>query len=170
MNKIGEIVTEYFSVIDENTMNLLSSIDLDDFSSTIFNPNGDEVSSEVSVSFKNLGFGHYSVSFTPNMKGNWMLNVYHSIHFPWGKSTSVYVEETDIGTLTEMMKRILGLTQENFFIDQTNYDQEGNLVSSRIRIYENSVNVGTNNGIIATYQAEAGYNNGLLQAYRVRKL
>ena len=48
--------------------------------------------------------------------------------------------------------RILGLVHENVYIDQTVFDDYGNLVNARLRIYENSADVGSNNSVLATYR------------------
>jgi hypothetical protein len=52
----------------------------------------------------------------------------------------------------EYLKRLLGLTHENIYIDNPSYDVNSNLVSARVRIYSDSASVGTSNNIIGTYQ------------------
>jgi hypothetical protein len=53
------------------------------------------------------------------------------------------------------VRRALGLIHENFFIDQTVYNSDGNLISARVRTYDSSADVGTNNGVLATYMITA---------------
>jgi hypothetical protein len=71
------------------------------------------------------------------------------------KDGEVFEEEVTnkLETAEQMQERILGLIHENIFIDQTVYDTDGNLTSARVRIYSNSADVGTNIGVIATYEA-----------------
>ena len=57
--------------------------------------------------------------------------------------------------LSDDIKRLLGLTHENIFIDNPNYDSDGNLTSARVRIYSNPASVGTGSNIIGTYQISA---------------
>jgi len=171
LGKLSEPVHEDFSVTDINN-NLVPGIDSTAFTYHIFNDNGNEVTSIVPVAITELGFGHYRASFIPNSVGIWMLSVYHSLYFPWGKTGSIQVFGHDFDSIAELVIRILGLTQENFSIDNTVYDTSGNLTSGRIKIYNNSSNVGTGSGIIATYTIEAEYdvNNGLMTNYEVKKV
>lgn len=71
-----------------------------------------------------------------------------------------------------LMLRILGLDQENFYIDQTQYiTYEGaNLMTQcRMRLYDSSWNVGSDVGVIATYLMVSTYLNGDMQTYKVTK-
>ena len=77
----------------------------------------------------------------------------------WDKSTSDPVSAGSYGELVQGMdsdlKRLLGLTHENIFIDNPNYDTDGNLTSARLRIYSNPASVGTGSNVIGTYQISA---------------
>jgi len=67
--------------------------------------------------------------------------------------------------------RILGLTQENHYIDNTTHDGNGNMTAARTRIYSDPASVGTSNNIIATYEMTASYDgNGRLQTYKMEKV
>lgn len=60
----------------------------------------------------------------------------------------------NVGTIISIyndVKRILGLLHENIYMDEAVYDEHGNLVSCRVRIYTDSISVGTNNNVLATY-------------------
>ena len=61
-----------------------------------------------------------------------------------------------LSDLRDDVKRLLGLSHENMNIDQMVYDDNNNLISSRVRIYSNRTDAdnGTNNNIIATYRFE----------------
>lgn len=61
----------------------------------------------------------------------------------------------DVVNNNEKINRILGLIHENIYIDNTVYDENGNLISSRVRIYSSVGDVGSENGIIGTYQVIA---------------
>ena len=168
--RVGVESHEDFSVTDVNN-NLIDNIDSTAFTMHLFNNNGSEVSSSLSVNITELGHGHYRASFTPNNTGIWMLAIYHSSYFPWGKTGTIQVFNNDFDTMTTLITRILGLVQENFFIDQTNYDSNGNMTQSRIRIYNNASNVGSNTGVIATYNMLASYDsNGNMESYSVDKV
>ena len=76
---------------------------------------------------------------------------------------------TDTGTtLDALITRALGLTQENFYIDQAVYDS-GNMTSCRIRIYDSAANVGTGAGVVATFNVTVSYASGNLDTYSVKK-
>jgi hypothetical protein len=51
----------------------------------------------------------------------------------------------------EVLKRVIGLMHENIFIDNPIYDDNDNLKSARIRIYSDSMSVGTDTNIIGSY-------------------
>ena len=53
------------------------------------------------------------------------------------------------------IKRLLGLVHENLLIDNASYDKYGNMKEARMRLYSDSVSVGTENNIIATYRITA---------------
>lgn len=82
---------------------------------------------------------------------------------------SVGAELQDQGTL---LLRILGLDQENFYIDQTqfqSYEDQELMTQCRMRIYDTASNVGTGSGVLATYQMVSTYLNGKMQTYKVTK-
>jgi hypothetical protein len=70
------------------------------------------------------------------------------------------------------LDRILGLMQENYYLDQTVYATYGGqklLTSGRIRVYSVAGSVGTNNDVLATYLITASWSNDELQTYQVVK-
>lgn len=164
--KIGEIVEEDFTVVNSNS-NLVTGLTDGDFSKTIYNPDGNEVSGTVSVTINEMGTGNYRATFTPNAVGTWYLVVYHAIHFPWGKDDSIQVFNNDFDSITDLLIRILGLTQENQYIDNTSYDDSDNLISCRIRLYDDPTKVGTDQSVTETYLVTAGYTDDKLDYYKV---
>jgi len=67
----------------------------------------------------------------------------------------IYTEDLQISIDKIKVDKILGLVHQNMLIDQTEYDDYGNLSDARLRIYEDSASVGTDNNVIATYQITA---------------
>jgi len=63
----------------------------------------------------------------------------------------IMTEPLEIALDVTKVDRILGLVHENIYIDNTVFDAVDNLKSARLRIYENSADVGTSNGILASY-------------------
>jgi len=168
--RIGVESHEDFSVTNSNNT-LMPNIDSTAFTLHLFNNNGVEVSSSVNVDIIEMGYGHYRASFIPNNIGIWMLAIYHPVYFPWGKTGTIQVFNNDFDTMTTLITRILGLVQENFHIDNTLYDSNNNMTQSRIRIYNNAINVGSNTGVIATYNMLAVYDsNGNMESYSVDKV
>jgi len=69
------------------------------------------------------------------------------------------------------LDRILGLTQENYYVDNTVFNSGGMMTSSRIRTYSNPASIGTANDVIATYTMTATYNgSNEMQSYKVEKV
>ena len=70
-----------------------------------------------------------------------------------------YTEDLQINIDKTKIDKILGLVHQNIVIDETEYDDRGNLVTARLRIYKDSASVGTNNNVIGTYEITADTNN-----------
>ena len=177
--RVGIQIEEDFTVVDTSD-NLVTGIDSTSFVIHIFSPNDIEVSSSLSPAPEiiELGYGNYRLKFTPNIIGTWFIQVLHSIHFPWGKISSIKIYANDIDTvstsidsLIALASRTLGLTQENFYIDTTSYDSNGMLTEARIRTYTNESSVGTNSNILARYDVTATYDSeGRMETYMVKKI
>jgi hypothetical protein len=72
--------------------------------------------------------------------------------------------------LLPYLKRTIGLTQENYFLDQTQYTEyQGQqlMTSGRIRIYNSPVHVGTGTGILSTYLITSTWTDDQLDDYKV---
>jgi len=89
----------------------------------------------------------------------------------WSVTDGTNSIQTQLNNLDARIDRILGLTQENHYIDNTSHDGNGNMTASRVRIYSNAASVGTTNDVIATYNMTATYDgNGRLQTYKMEKV
>jgi len=144
-------VHENFTVSDKHG-NLISGIDTTTgFVPYVYDPSGSEVTGSVSGVFTELGNGNYRYTFTPSENGVWYVNVTNSTYFPWGKNDDIYVDEADLTSVYETAIRTLGLVHHNIHIDNAVYDDSGNMISGRVRIYDSPSNVGTNTGVIETY-------------------
>lgn len=148
-------VDEHFTVVDSSG-NLITGIDTTNgFTVYVYNPSGTDVSGSVSGSFTEIGNGVYKYTFTPDENGIWFLLVINSTYFPWGKTDDVYVNESDLSTVYEIVRKTLGLVHENIYIDNATYDDYGNMISARLRIYSDAASVGTSSNVIATYLIES---------------
>lgn len=63
--------------------------------------------------------------------------------------------ESKVDIISDDLKRVLGLIHENIFIDLPTYDNVGNLIGARVRIYSDSSSVGSNANILSTYIIES---------------
>lgn len=147
---INQQVDEHFTVTDSHG-NLISGIDSTDFIVYIYNPLGMEVSSSIGWIFTELGNGNYKYSFIPNLNGMWYVCIIHPIYFPWSKTDDAYISSTDLTEVYDIVRKTLGLVHHNMFIDETSFDENGNMVSARVRIYSDSSSVGTDNNVIEKY-------------------
>ena len=143
-------VDENFTVSD-NSGNLISGIDSTAFTVHVYDPTDAEVTGSVSGFFTELGDGSYQYTFTPNLNGIWYVVVTHPTYFPWGKTDDVKVDEGSQTQIYEAVIRTLGLVHHNIYIDNPTYDEHGNMISGRVRIYSDAASVGTNNNVIDTY-------------------
>jgi hypothetical protein len=152
---INQQVEEHFTVSDSGG-NLISGIDTTTgFTTYVYNPSGVEVSSTVESGIVELGDGSYKYLFTPNSEGTWYVVVTHPTYFPWGKTDDVQVFSGDLSDIYDSVIKTLGLVHHNFYIDDPTYDEHGNMIAARVRIYSDSASVGTSSNVIETYRLEA---------------
>lgn len=79
---------------------------------------------------------------------------------------------TEVDANEVLLNRILGMVQENFYLDQTVYTEyEGKklLTSGRIRIYSVAGSVGTDSDVLATYTITSVWSGDELTSYGVIK-
>ena len=84
-----------------------------------------------------------------------------------GSSIAQILEDTGT-TLNDMIERMLGISQENFYIDSTVFTG-ANMTSCRIRIYSVAGSVGTASDVIATYNMTTTYAGDNLASYKMVK-
>ena len=104
--RVNQSVTEDFSVLDLNN-DLKPGIALIEFNALLYDPDGN--ASGITVTFAELGNGHYRATFTPDAIGQWFLVVTHATYFPWGKAGAIEVFENDfdtLGTDLELIKQV----------------------------------------------------------------
>ena len=147
---VDKQVEEHFTVSDRNG-NLVPGIDTTAFTTYVYNPSGSEVSSSVESGVVELGDGNYKYLFTPNSEGTWYIVLTHPTYFPWGKTDDVQVFTGDLSDVYDNVIKTLGLVHHNVYIDDPTYDEYGNMISARVRIYDSAANVGTATGVIETY-------------------
>ena len=147
-------VNEHFTVSDA-AGNLIAGLDSSSFIVYLYDPTGTEVQGTKSDFFTELGDGSYKYTFTPDSNGVWYANVTHPIYFPWGKTDDIYVDTADLSGVYEIVIKTLGLVHHNMFIDEAVYDDAGNMISARVRIYSDAASVGTSTNVIETYMITA---------------
>lgn len=84
--------------------------------------------------------------------------------------TLVEIEASTVLAKQEELLRVLGLMQENHFMDNAVYDTLSNLTSARIRIYSVAGSVGTDNDVLSTYNITATYQDRNLDTFGVIKV
>jgi hypothetical protein len=154
-----------FIVLDEDN-NEIAGLTSGDFTIKLYNPSGTEVSGSITVSIAELESGLYRASFTPNTTGNWLLVIYHTTYFPYGKATDYEC----VDALFDDVQLILGLVQSNFRITSPVYNANHLLTSATIKIYSNASDCTNDTNALATYSMTAVYNaNNEMTAYKVVK-
>lgn len=152
--KLDIINNDNFIVLDEDN-NTITGLETSDFTFGLYNPSGVESSSTIPVTITELENGLYRVSFTPNVAGNWLLVVYHSVYFSYGKLNDYEC----VNSLWDDVQLILGLVQQNFRIANTVYDVNNLLTSATIKIFNNASDCTDDVNPIATYSMVAVFNS-----------
>jgi len=75
----------------------------------------------------------------------------------WTAARAGYQDELAAANLPADIARILGLTQENFYLDTVVADGNGRMTSARMRTYSVAGSVGTAGDVLATYTVTATY-------------
>lgn len=168
-----KLTTDDFHVLDENN-NPVTGLTIGDLTVELYNPDGDEVantSGGTLVEIDEVGNGFYKISFTPTTLGNWVLVVYHSTHFPYGKGENYNCLELIAGQNTkDLIERILGLSQENYRVFNQRYDNKHNMVEAIIKIYPSANDCDNDTNAIAEYQMQSTWNKkNELTGYKVTK-
>jgi len=74
-----------------------------------------------------------------------------------------------LGDIGDKVDLIIGLSQENYYLDQTVYNASHKLLSGRIRTYSVAGSVGTDADVLATYTITSVWSGSELQTYKVVK-
>jgi hypothetical protein len=91
---------------------------------------------------------------------------------PAGNIASAGEYDADMTIIKDNVERALGLVQENYYIDNTSYVTYNGIklmTAGRMRIYSDSVSVGTGNNVIATYNITTDWTNDEMNSYKVTK-
>jgi hypothetical protein len=150
----------------------------------IYLPNGATPVDQVTLPHRNKG--RYEQSWIPTLVGIYVVHYVTYTDIGHTNPSSTYSRELDQLFVTQssqddllaILVRILGLTHENALIDQTEFDDCDQLISSRVRIYDSKANTdaaaiggpGTT-GLIATYQVLVTYEGpARMKTYKMVKL
>ncbi len=84
---------------------------------------------------------------------------------------TILVEEVSIGDINDLIKRILGLSFENYRIFDTVYSKKGNMSSATVKIYPTANDCNNDTNAIAEYQVTTNHNYvGRMTGYKVIKV
>jgi len=167
--KFGNNVIEDFTVTD-NFYNGITGLNIGNFSLVIYDNNNTDKTVASNPFLTELGNGNYRLTYTPISKGIWSVVLKHPLYFPYGKGGSSNVVDYDITTIGDLIKRVLGLSQENYYIYDTVYDEDDNMISSKIRLYKDNSSFGSTNNILQEYVMNATYVDGNLETYTMGKV
>jgi len=95
-----------------------------------------------------------------------------TIKLPSGDIAESGEYTTLLNNIEAYVLRTLGLTQENYYLDNTEYTSYQGaklLTGGRLRIYSSAGSVGTGSDVIATYQITSVWTNDELDTYKVVK-
>jgi len=157
--RVGDPVVDHFPVFDLDGYTKKSGETT--FTSVLWK---DGIESAVSVSISEISSsGEYKVSFTPDTIGVWSVQVFVNYNKDWWGAEYVASAE-NLADIYAMVRRLLGLSHENIFIDETQYDADGQLVTARVRLFDSKTNCDAatdggseTTGLIATYSLQTNW-------------
>lgn len=161
--QLDEITYSSFKVTDSNG-NPVTGLTTSDFTILLYNPSGSEVHASTTDGIRELGYGMYQYYATLTVQGIYSTKIVHSTYLPTGVAGDFEVHDD-----RALLKRVLGLVQENMYLDNTVYSGE-NLTSARLRIYSVAGSVGTDSDVLATYALTAVFGvSGTITSYKFVK-
>lgn len=114
-----------------------------------------------------LGHGFYKFGYDLDNANS---DIYYVADDGSGHVLTGVIAKSNNDTLVQMLNRLLGLCYENQRIDNAVYDGNGNLTSCRLRLYSVAGSVGSDNDVLATYNAASTYSGNALQTFQVVKV
>lgn len=141
--------------------NDITKIGLTNLSFIIFKKVSDDVS-VIAPTISELSLGFYKFSFDIDLIND---DIYYVADDNSGNILTGQIALNSSDSLSNKMNRVLGLVQENQFIDQATYDLNNSLLTARLRTYSDSVDVGTNNNVLNTYLIDSTYTGTVLSTY-----
>lgn len=135
------------------------------------------------VDLSHLAKGRYEATWTPSSVGTYTAQFF--IYVDVGHLTEnivysreaeqIFVSQSGVDDLAASLVRLLGLHKENTFIDNTDFDTNGQLLEARVRLFDSKANAeaaqdGDNysTGLVATYTMKTAYEAvGRMQQFRM---
>jgi hypothetical protein len=150
----------------------------------VFQAGGTSPIAVLNLPHKSLG--HYEALYTPDAVGilSSVYVVYSDQVYAVENVTytrqieQIFVTETAVDDVASSLARVLGLVHENAFIDNTVFDQHGELLAARVRVFSSktAVEAATNGGVestglIAVYEMSTVYEaKGRMGSYRMKRV
>lgn len=119
-------------------------------------PSGTVVVNGLSMSELSNGFYYYNFSTYDYTKDYAILcdggiSLSDSERYVYAGNENFAEDINNVITGNELLKRVVGLMHENFYIDNPVYDTTNNLISARVRIYSAPGSVGSDLNVIGEY-------------------
>jgi len=92
---------------------------------------------------------------------------------PAGDIASAGEYDADMTIIKDNLERVLGLTQENYYVDNTSYIEYNGaklMTAGRMRIYSTASGVGTDSDVLAPYNVATAWTDDEMTTYKVNKV
>lgn len=126
------------------------------------------------VTLSHMTEGLYGANYTPTVQG--VFTVVYQLYLDSGHTSPAdfdkEIETIDVSDERTNIMRILGLMHENAVFDQQAYNGVGNLISGRVRAYNNKPNAEAAGlaGLLFTWNIQAIYNaNNQLVNFMIKR-
>jgi len=124
-----EVARDYFPVVDSELARRVDGLTTGLFQTSLYGPDG--TTSLVPVTLSPLPNGLFSIEFTPDEAGTWILNIDHPDYFPYGKSESYHSLESMSGAFVPEGETFYdGVV----FVDLVNGERVGGLTDADVTI------------------------------------
>ncbi len=128
-----------------------------------------------------IGTGHFLGDMPAVVENKYAVIFYESgniigqgeILWDGASEFEISIIQTNTVEMQTKLDRILGLTQENQYMDQTVYTTYQGiklLTSGRVRVYSDASSVGTGSNVIAVYNITTVWNGDEMVSYKVVKV
>jgi hypothetical protein len=171
----GDTITDQFAVFEDDGITKHTGLVQADFDIVVWQ---DGVVTALAVTVTEIGTsGEYKLVYTPPTEGYWKVELFSDFSEEYYVSLAAVGVSADLTGVKGDLARILALLHHNAMVDQHSYTPQGDLLSARVRGFDNPGNVppvpngAETTGLKYQWAMTATYSSpGILESYTMKRV